>query len=63
MAWCKLIIIYLRVERRSLDEQLKMSMSNEMRLKAELDSRAQNNYHNDMMVSIYYKYSLLGILN
>lgn len=41
-----------RVERRSLDEQLKMSQSNEMRLKAELEARMQNSYHNEMMVSI-----------
>ncbi|KAF8361375.1 npp-21 [Pristionchus pacificus] len=42
----------LRVERRSLDEQLKMSQSNEMRLKAELEARMQNSYHNEMMMTM-----------
>ncbi|GMR36613.1 hypothetical protein PMAYCL1PPCAC_06808 [Pristionchus mayeri] len=42
----------LRVERRSLDEQLKMSQSSELRLKAELEARIANNYHNEMMVKM-----------
>ncbi|GMS84889.1 hypothetical protein PENTCL1PPCAC_7064, partial [Pristionchus entomophagus] len=42
----------LKVERRSLDEQLKMSQSSELRLKAELEARAQSTYHNEMMMTM-----------